>query len=167
MLSYWFCLNYLSIDICGALKITYYCSIAQSCLNLCNPMHCSTPSLPDIHYHPEFAQTHVHWVDDAIQQSHPLPPTSPPALSLTQHQSLFQWVGSSRQVAKVLGLQHQFFQWIFRFNFLQDWQLWSPCCPRDSQESSPIPQFESINSLALSFLYGPTLIFIQDYWEKP
>ena len=65
-------------------------------------------------------QTHVHWVGDAIQASHPPPSPSPPALSLSQHQSLFQWVSSSQQVAKVLELQlqHQSFQWIFRTNFL-------------------------------------------------
>ena len=73
-----------------------------------------------------------------------------------QHQGLFQWVSSSHQVAKVLELhlQHQPFQWIFRVD-LWDGFVWSPCSPRDCQESSPTPQFESINSLALSFLYGP------------
>ena len=67
----------------------------------------------------------------------------------------FQWVSSSHQVAKVLELQlqHQSFQWIFRTDFLKDWLVWSPCSPRDSQESSPTPQFKSISSLALSFLY--------------
>jgi len=71
---------------------------------------------------------------------------------------------SSHQVAKVLELQlqHQFFQWIFRVDFLQDWLVWSPCNPRDSQESSPAPQFKSINSWALSLLYGPTLASICD-----
>ena len=73
---------------------------------------------------------------------------SPPAFNLSQHQDLSCWVGSSHQMAKVLELQlqHQSFQWIFRVDFLQDWLVWSPCCPRDSQESSPAPQFESINS---------------------
>ena len=65
------------------------------------------------------SQTHVHWVDDAIQSSHPLSSPSPPAFSLSQHQGLFQWVGSSHQVTKVLELQlqHQSFQWIFRTDF--------------------------------------------------
>ena len=78
------------------------------------------------------------------------------AFDLSQHQGLFQWVGSSHQVAKVLELQlqHQFFQWVFRVDFLKDWLVWSPCCPRDSQESSPAPQFKSISSLALCLLYG-------------
>ena len=65
-----------------------------------------------------------------------------------------------------LEFQHQSFQWIFRIDFLYDWLVWSPCCPRDSQESSPAPQFESINSLVLSLLYGPTLTSIHDYWKN-
>ena len=63
-------------------------------------------------------------------------------------------------------LQRQSFQWIFRTDFLQDWPVGSPCSPRDSQESSPTPQFKSINSLALSFLYIPTLISIHDHWKN-
>ena len=82
---------------------------------LCDPKDCNTPGFPVLHYLPEFAQTHVHWVDDAIQPSHPLLPTSP-ALNLSQNQGLFQWVGSSHQIAKVLELQHQSFQWIFRID---------------------------------------------------
>ena len=91
-----------------------------------------------------------------------LPPSSP-ALSLSQHHGLFQGVSSSHQVAKVLEFQHQSqsFQWIFRVDFL-DW-FWSPCSPRNSQEFSPAPQLESINSLALSLLYGPTLTSVHDY----
>ena len=88
--------------------------------NLCDPMDCSTPGLPVHHQLPEFTQTHVHWVGDAIQPFHPLLCPSPPAFSLSQHQGLFQWVGSSHQVAKVLELQlqHQSFQRIFRVDFL-------------------------------------------------
>ena len=97
-----------------------------------------------------FAQTHVRWVSEAIQSSHPLSPSSLPALNLSQHHGLFQWVSSMHQVAKVLEFQHQSFQWIFSVDFLEDWLVWSPCCPRDSQESSLAPQFESIDSLALS-----------------
>ena len=65
---------------------------------------------------------------------------------LSKHQGLFQWVSSSHQVAKILELQHQFFQWIFRTDFFYDWLFWSPCSPRDSQESSPTIEFKSINS---------------------
>ena len=86
---------------------------SQLYLTLWDPMDCSTPGFAVLHYLMEFAQTHVHWINDAIQPSHPLSPPSPPALNLSQHQGLFQWVGSSHQVAKVLELQlqHQSFQW--------------------------------------------------------
>ena len=85
-----------------------------------------------------------------------------------QHQGLFQLVGSLYQVAKVLELQvqHQSFQWIFRVDFLYNWLVWSLCSSRDSQESSSAPQFESFNSLALSFLYVATLISIYDYCKN-
>ena len=91
-----------------------FSSVAQSCLTLCDPMDCSMPDFPVHHQLPEFTQTQVHWVSDAIQPSHPLSSPSLPAINLSQHQGLFQWVGSSHQVAKVLEfqLQHQSFQWI-------------------------------------------------------
>ena len=93
-------------------------SVVKLCLTLCEPRNCSTPGFPVLHSLPEFAQTHVHWVGDAIQISYPLLPSFPPALFPSM--SLFQWVGSSHQVAKVLELQlqHQSFQWIFRVDFL-------------------------------------------------
>ena len=73
------------------------CSATQSHLTLCNPMDCSMPGFPVLHHLPEFAQTHVHRIGDAIQPSHPLSSPSPPAFNLSQHQGLFQWVGSSHQ----------------------------------------------------------------------
>ena len=97
-----------------------FSSVAQSCPTVCNPMNRSTPGLPVHHQLPEFTQTHVHWLGDAIQPSHPLSSASPPAPNPSQHQGLFQWINSSHQVAKVLEfqLQHQSFQWIFRTGFL-------------------------------------------------
>ena len=86
-----------------------------------DPKDCSTPSFPVLHYLMEFGQTHVHWIGDAIQPSHPLSSPSPPAPNLSQHQGLFQRVSSWHQVAKVLELQQQSFQWIFRVDFLSDW----------------------------------------------
>ena len=88
--------------------------------------------------------------------------------SIFQHHGLFQGVSSSHQVAKVLELQlqHQSFQWIFKTDFLYDWLVWSPCSPRDSQESSPTPQFKNINSLVLSFLHSPTLTSVHDSWKN-
>ena len=103
---------------------------------------------------PEFAQVHVHWIGDAIKLSHPLMPSFPSVFNLSQHQGLFQWVSSVHHMAKVLELQlpHQSFQWIFRVDFPQDWLVWPPWCPRDSHESSPVSQFENINSSALCLL---------------
>ena len=82
-----------------------FSSVAQSCPTLCDPMNRSTPGLPVHHQLPEFTQTHVHWVSDAIQPSHPLSSPSPPAPNPYQHHSLFQWVNSSHEVAKVLEFQ--------------------------------------------------------------
>ena len=94
-------------------------SVAQLCPTLCNPMDRSMPGLPVHHQLPEFTQTHVRWVGDAIQPSHPLSSPSP-AFNLSQHQGLFKWVSSLHQVAKVLEfqLQHQCFQWTLRTNLL-------------------------------------------------
>ena len=80
-------------------------SVAQSCPTLCDPMNRSTPGLPIHHQLPEFTQTHVHWFSDAIQPSHPLSSPSPPAPNPSQRQSLFQWVNSLQEVAKVLEFQ--------------------------------------------------------------
>ena len=82
-----------------------FSSVAQSCPTLCDPMNCSTLGLPIHHQLLEFTQTHVHWVSNAIQASHPLSSPSPPAPNPSQHQSLFQWVQSSHEVAKVLEFQ--------------------------------------------------------------
>ena len=85
-------------------------SVAQLCPTLRDPMNRSTPGLPVHHQLPEFTQTHVYRVSDAIQPSHPLSSPSPPAFNLPQHQGLFQGVSSSHQVAKVLEFQHQSLQ---------------------------------------------------------
>ena len=106
------------------LKITFssvqFSSVTQSYPTLCDPMKCSVPGIPVHHQLSESTQTHVHWVGDAIQPSHPLLSPSPPAPNPSQHRGLFQWVSSSHQVAKVLEFQfqHQSFQWIFRTDFL-------------------------------------------------
>ena len=101
-----------------------FSSVTQSCPILCNPMNCSTPGLPVHHQLPESTQTHVHWVGDAIQPSHPPSSPSPPALNLSQHQGFFKWASSLHQVAKVLEfqLQYQSFQWTSRTDLLRmDW----------------------------------------------
>ena len=142
-------------------------SSVQSCPTLCDPTNHSTPGLPIHHQLPKFTQTHVHRVGDAIQPSHPLSSPSP-APSPSQHQSLFQWVNSSHEVAKVLEfqLQHHAFQRNPRADLLQNGLVGSPCSPRDSQESSPTPQFKSINSSALSLLHYPTLTSIHEHWKN-
>ena len=100
------------------------CWVAKLCLTLCDCMDCSMPSFSVLHYLPELAQTHVRRVSGAIQPSHLLSSPSLPVLSLFQHQGLFQWAGSSHQVARLLELQlqHQSFQWIFRLILFRiDW----------------------------------------------
>ena len=100
--------------------LSQFSSVAQSCPTLCDPMNHSTPGRPVHHQLPEFTQNHVHRVGDAIQPSHLLSSPSPPALNLSQHRGLFQWVNSSHEVAKVLEfqLQHQSFQWTPRTDLL-------------------------------------------------
>ena len=88
-----------------AVSSVQFSSVAQSCLTLCDPMDCSMPGLPLHHQFPESTETHVHWVSNAIQPSHPLPSPSSPALNFPQHQGLFKWVRSSHQVATVLEFQ--------------------------------------------------------------
>ena len=150
------------------LSSVQFSSVTQLCLTLCDPMKCSTLGLPVHHQLLEFTQTYVHRVSGATQTSHSLSSPSSPALNLSQHQGLFQWVRSLHQVEKVLEflLQHQSFQWTPRTDLLWDGLVGFPCSPRDSQESSPTPQFKSISSLALSFLHSPTLTSIHDYWKN-
>ena len=128
---YWTCVSYIS---CLGRQILYHCItwkvqnrglVQFSCLvcpTLCDPVGCSTPGLPVHHQLPEFTQTHVHWVGDTIQPSHPLPSPSPPDFNLSQHRGHFKWVSYSHQVAKVLEFQfqHQSLQWIFTTDFFQD-----------------------------------------------
>ena len=131
-------------------------------------MNRSTPGLPVHHQLPEFTQTHVHRVSDAIQPPHPLLsllllPSIFPSIRVFSNESVLP-----HQVAKVLEFQlyNHSFQRNPRVDLLQNGLVGSPCSPRDSQESSPMPQFKSINSSALSFLYSPTLISIHDHWKN-
>ena len=110
--------NYLSLFLIYWLQSVS--SVAQSCPTLCDPMNRSTSGLPVHHQVPKLAQTHVHWVSDAIQPFYPLLAPSPPAFNLSQHQGLFQWVNSLHQMATVLEFQrqHQSFERILRTDFL-------------------------------------------------
>ena len=89
-------MKHVCVYVCA---LSQFSSVAQSCPTLCDPMNCSTPGLSVHHHLPEFTQIHVHWVGDAIQPSHPLSTPSPPAPNPSQHQSLFQWLNSSHEVA--------------------------------------------------------------------
>ena len=123
-------------------------SVTQSCLTLWSPWTIPHQAFLSITNSQSLLKL-MYIFSDAIQRSHPLFLSSPPTFNLSQYQGLFKWVCSSHQVAKVLEFQLQHMN-------TQDWSPlgwtgWSPCSPRDSQESSPTPQFKSINSLALSF----------------
>ena len=160
--------THIVVRISQAYNYLQFSSVAQSCLTLCDPMNRSTPGLPVHHQLPDFTQTHVHWVSDAIQPSHPLTSPSPPAPNPSQHQSLFQWVNSSHQVAK---------DWSFSFSIIPSKEhpglisfrmdcLDLPAVQGTLQEFSPTPQFKNINSLALSFLHSPILTSIHDHWKN-
>ena len=132
-------------------------------------MDYSTPDFTVHHQLQEFTQIHVDWVSDAIQPSHPLSSPSPSTFNFFQHQGLFKWTSSSHQVAKY---------WSFTFcispsnqysgliSFEIDWLNLLAVHGTLSQESSPTPQFKSINSLVLSFLYIPILTSIHDNWKN-
>ena len=142
---------------------------AQSCLTLCDPMDCSTPGFPVLHYLSEFAQTHVHCVIDVIQPSHPLATpffsclqsfSAPRYFPVSWHfTSGGQSIGASA-LASVLPMNIQ--GW---FSLVLT-DLISFLSKGLSQEFSPEPQFESIHSSVLSLLYGPTSTSLHDYWKK-
>ena len=145
-------------------------SVPQSCLTRCNPRDCSMPGLPVHHQLPEFTQTHAHW----SQWYHPTISSS--VVPFSSHLHSFPASGSfpmsqlftsgSQRIG--ISASTQSFQWTPRTDLLQDGLVGSPCSPRDSQDSntSPIPQFKSINSSVLSLLYIPTLTSIHDHWKN-
>ena len=144
-------------------------SVTQSCLTL-GPHGLQQTRLPCPSPSPG-ACSHSWWLSQWCHPtiSSPVIPFSSCLQSFpASFPGLFQWVISSHQVANVLELQlqHQSFQWVFRTDFLQDWLVCFPCCPRDSQESSPTPQLKSINSSVLRLLYGPTLTFVHDHEKQ-
>ena len=143
--------------------------LTQSCTTFCDPMNRSTPGLPVHHQLPEFTHTHVHWVGDANQASHPLSSPSPPApippsIRVFSNDSTLRMRGNSSQsiglsaLASVLPMNTQ--------DWSLEWTVGSPCSPRDSQESSPTPPFKTMNSSALSLLHSPTLTSIHDPWKN-
>ena len=140
-----------------------FSSVAQSCPTICDPMNSSTPGLPVHHKLPEFTETHVHRVSDDIQPSHLcrpllLLPPIPPTIRVFSNESTLhiRW-------PKYWSFSFHSFQRNPRADPLQNGLVGSPCSPRDSQQSSPTPQFKSINPSALSLLHSPTLTSIHDH----
>ena len=131
--------------------ICYFSSVhSLSHVQLCDPMDVSMPGFPVLHYLPEFAQTHVHWVDDAIQPSHPLPPPSPFAFNHSQHQGLFQWVSSLHQVAKVQELQLQIHGYLLYRQTPPDSGSWFPRAIHSTEESLKV---ESLTFLSVKIYF--------------
>ena len=143
-----------------------FSSVPQSCPTLCDPMNCSTTGLPVHHQLLEFTQTHLHRVSDAIHPSHPLsspspPASNPPSIRVFSNESTLRM-----RWPKYQSLSFSIspsFQRTPRTDLCQNGLVGSPCSPRDSQESSPTPQFKSINSSALSLHHSPTLTSIHDH----
>ena len=143
-----------------------WCLVAKSCLTLWDPMDCSPLDFPVLLYLLQFAQTRVHWVSDAIQPSHPQPLPFPPALNLSQHQGLFQWVNSASgdqndgastsASAPLMNIQGWFPLGLTGLISLQSKRL---------LRVFSRTRFKSINSLVLSLLYGSALTSIYDYWK--
>ena len=177
MLPFIFPFYFLRVLVPVYMNEIFCCSVAQLCLTLCDPMDCM-PSFLVLHHLLELAQTHVHWVGDVIQPSHPLLSPSPPAFSLSQHTGLFQRVWSF-PVSRL-------FQWPFCIRWSKNWSFSLSISPSNEYsrlisfridrldllavqgtlEYSPTPQFKSINSLVLSLLYGLILTSIHDYWKN-
>ena len=139
---------------------------SHSGVSLWDPLDCSTPVFPALHCLPEFAQTHVHWVNYAIQQSHPVTPFScpqsfPASRSFLMSQ-LFTSGGLSIKASASASVLPKNIQGWFSLGLIGFICLQS----KDSPESSPAPQFKSINSSARSLLYGPTFTFVHDYWKN-
>ena len=144
-----------------------FCSVTQLCPTLCNLSDCSTPGFPVHHQLPESTKIHLHLVGDAMQPSHPLSSPFSPTFALSKHEDYFKWVSSLIRWPKY---------WNFSFSispsneysgpitFRMDWL--DLLAVQGTLKSSPTPQFKSINSLVLSFLYSPTLTSIHDHWKN-
>ena len=143
-------------------RILHCCSVAKSCQTLCNPMDCSTPGSSVLHCLPEFAQIHVHWVSDSIlYHSLLLLPSIFPSIRVFSNESAGLFASGGQRI----GASVSVLPMNIRIDFLWDWLVWS-YSPRNSQEFSLAPQFESISSSGLRLPYGPTLTFVHDYWKN-
>ena len=147
--------------------ITYISSVAQSCPTLCDPMNRSSPGLPVHHQLPEFTQTHIHHVSDAIQPSHPLSSPSSPAPNPFQHQSfpmnqLFAWGGQSTGVSALASFLPKNTQGRSPL----EWTGWISLQSKGLSRVFSNTTVKKHKFLALSFLYGPTLTSIHNYWRN-
>ena len=144
-----------------------FSSVALLCPTLCDPMNHSTPGLPVHHQLLESTQTHAHWVGDAIEPSHPLSSPSPPAPNPSQHQGFFNELILHMRWPKYWSLSVSISpsnEHPGLISFRLDWL--DLLVVQGTQESSPTPQFKSINSSVLSFLHSPTLTSIHDHWKN-
>ena len=142
-------------------------SVTHSSLTLCNPMDWSTPVLPAHHQLPEFIQTHVYWVGDAIQPSHPLSSPSPPAFNLSQHQGLFQWVSSSHRWLKYWSLGCSISPYDEYSGFISFRMDWLDLLAVQGTLQSLLQHHSSKASiLRCSVFFSPTLTSIHDYWKN-
>ena len=142
--------------------------VVQLCLTLCDPMDCSTPGFPVLHHLPEFVQTHVHWVNDAIQPSHPLLPPSPPAFNLSQHQVFSNERALHTRWPKYWGFSLSISpsnEYSGLISFRMDWFEFLAV---QGTLKSLLQHHSSkaMSSLTLSLLYGPTLTSIHIYWKN-
>ena len=153
--------NWWSVSIFGC------CSVAHSRPTLCNLVDCTTPGFPVAHHLLRFAQVHVDYFNDAIQQAISSSdalffcPLSFPAWGTFPMSQLFMSDDENIRASASASI----LQWVFRVDFPEDWLVWSPCCPGEFQESSPAPQFKGTTSLAFCLLYCPALTTVHDHWE--
>ena len=151
---------YCMIDCCC-------CSVAQLCPTLCDPMNCSTPGFPTLHHFLRLAQTHIHWVGNTIQLSHPLSSHSPPAFNIFQHQGLFKWVSSSHQMASIgASASASVFLMIIQDWFPLGWTGWISLQSKGLSRVFYNTTAQKHQFFVSSFLYGSTLTSIHDDWEK-
>ena len=146
-----------------------FSTVSQSCLTLCDPLDCSTPEFPVHHQLPEPTQTHVHCLSDVIQAFHPLPSPSSPAFNISQHQGLLQCASSFHQVAKVLEywFQHQFFQWMFRIDFLNILRTgWISLQSKGLSRVFSNTMVQNYLFFSIQFSLYPILTSIHDYWKN-
>ena len=155
--------NLLSLGFLASYSMLYCCSVTNLCLTLCNPVDCSKAGFSVLHYLPEFAQTHVHWISDAIQHSHPQLPPSPSVLSSSS-------IEVFSNVWSLCITWPRYWSSSFSISPPNRFPLgltgWISLQSKGLSRVSSTTQFKSIKSSAFSFLHGPILTSIHNYWKK-